>query len=63
MVRTSQRSEVAFTIDVTSSDVTLINGGPDTVFCGVRMTNALRSGSVSKPGAAGYDRRNDESGG
>ena len=41
MIRTAQRLETVFMIDVTSSDMALLNEEPETMFDGERMVNAF----------------------
>lgn len=50
MIRTTQRLEAAFMVDVTSSDMSLLFESPGTVFDEAKMTNEFGSDSASKPG-------------
>ena len=53
MIRTAQRLETAFMVDVTSSDMSLLYGYPDTAFDDAKMTNEFGSKSACKPGKEG----------
>ena len=50
MIRTAQCLRIAFTVDVTSRDMALLNEAPDTVSNEARITNELGSDSASGPG-------------
>jgi len=49
-IRTTQRLESAFMVDVTSSDMSLLYENPDTIFDDAKMTNEFGSDSASRPG-------------
>ena len=49
-IRTAQRLEAAFMVDVTSSDMSLLYENPDAEFDDAKMTNEFGSDSASKPG-------------
>ena len=50
MIRTAQRLRIAFTVDVISRDMALLNEAPDTVSDEARITNELGSDNASGPG-------------
>jgi len=50
IVRLSMRSELAFMVEVTSSDMTLLFGAPGTAFDGAKMDRDYVSNRTSAPG-------------
>lgn len=54
MIRLAQRLELAFMVEVTSSDMSLLFKDPDTMFDDARMTNEFGLDTASSPG--GQDR-------
>ena len=50
MVRTAQRLEGAFMVDITSSDMSLIFHDSDVLFEDAKMTNEFGADSAAKPG-------------
>lgn len=50
MIRTAQRLEKVFMVDITSSDMSLMFENPDVLFEGTRMTDEFGGDGAAKPG-------------